>query len=104
MEDKVRTDESIFWDQYSDALHDVTSQLDKMHNRLAWVSDQAESFKRMRGSAKREEAINTTREVLSEICNRDYRDALDAIAKLTAMVGMEIESYKMVQRMEEDNG
>lgn len=104
MEDKVRTDESIFWDQYSEVHHDVTSQLDKMLKRLAWVCDQADSFKRMRGSSKREEAINTTRDELSDICNRDYRDALDAIAKLTAMVGMEIESYKMVQRMEEDNG
>lgn len=99
--DNARTDESVYWDQYSVALHDVTSQLDKMHKQFTWLVDQAGGFKRMNSSAKREEAINTTREVLSEICNRDYRDALDAIYKLTAMVGMEIESYKMIQRMEE---
>lgn len=101
--DNVRTDESVYRDLYSDALHDLVVQLNTMRNRMAWISEKADAFKLQRGSDRRAETIQTVRDELRDVCNRNYRDAVDAICKLEAMVGMEMESHKMIQRMEEGN-
>ena len=100
---KVRTDESVYWDRYSDALYDVTSQLDSMRKRISWICDRADGFKRQTGSERREELVKSVRDELSDVCNVAYRDALDIIAKLDAMVGMEIEAEGIIKRMEENN-
>ena len=101
--DDVRTDESVYRDLYSDALHDVVVQLNTMRNRMAWISEKTDSFKLQRGADRRAETIQTLRTELRDVCNRNYRDAWDAISKLEAMVGMEIESHKMIQGMENED-
>lgn len=101
MTDNVRTDETAYWELYSDALHDVTVQLNTMRNRLAWISERSAGFKLQRSAEHRAETVTTVRTELRDVCNRTYRDALDALSKLEAMVGMEIESQKVIAKAED---
>lgn len=101
--DKVRTDETVYWNLYSYALHDVTVQLNTMRNRMAWISEQTNGFKLQRGAERRAETINTVRDELRDVCNKNYRDAVDALSKLEAMVGMEIHNEALIERMENEN-
>ena len=100
---KVRTDESVYWDRYSDALHDVVVVLNTMRNRMAWISEKTDSFKLQRGSDRRASTVEVVRGELRDVCNRNYRDAVDALNKLDAMVGMEMDA-ETIKRMEEGNG
>ena len=100
---EVRTDETVYWDRYSDALHDVVVALNTMRNRMAWISEKTDSFKLQRGSDRRASTVQVVRDELRDVCNRNYRDAVDALSKLDAMVGMEMDA-ETIKRMEEGNG
>lgn len=98
--DKVQTETSVYADLYSDALHDLTVQLNTMRNRLAWIQDESNGFKRARGSERRAEVVKRVREELRDVCDRNYRDAFDALSKLEAMVGIEAQADTVIEAME----
>jgi hypothetical protein len=70
---------------------------------MAWISERSDGFKVQRGSERRAETIQTVRDELHDVCNKNYRDAVDALSKLEAMVGMEIRNEALIERMENED-